>query len=91
MSGPDQGLAHREVSGPDQGLAHREVSGPDQGYDALLFPSAELQAAFEEKEEAVDELTALKMSIESDLLNTSELTPSSLKHMLPDLEEWVKL
>lgn len=48
--------------------------------------SAELQAAFEEKQEEVDELTAMKMSIESDLLNTSELTAWILTH-----HEWMSI
>ena len=38
-----------------------------------LVLSTELQDAYESKEEEAQEQTALKMSIESDLLNTSEL------------------
>ena len=38
-----------------------------------LVLSAELQDAYERKEEEVEEQTALKMSIESELINTSEL------------------
>lgn len=38
-----------------------------------LVLSAELQDAYESKEEEAQEQTALKMSIESDLINTSEL------------------
>ena len=43
-----------------------------------LILSTELQDAYESKEEEAQEQTALKMSIESDLTNTSEL-PSVTK------------
>ena len=38
-----------------------------------LVLSAELQDAYETKEEEAEEQTALKMSLESELINTSEL------------------
>ena len=37
-----------------------------------LVLSAELQDAYETKEEEAEEQTALKMSLESELINTSE-------------------